>query len=347
MGMRAAYVVVRDGRWSLHSSHWGAARVATDLAYGPAAAIRCLTANPAVEEAHRTAPDHWLDDVWCEGGALVDADRKVLLWFGHRDDGWAEYAAHRAVLARTWPGWEIRWACDGLGDFTAYLGLGRGFLRGPGTGDREEGAPAWWVAGADDETETLITVRREDGAVRAWACVPSVDSELAGGPGLLGLLPDGTPPPVLTVMPGGGLHFDLRTRTLGVWTTGTVPGVHDWPLPAGGDDHPGWEGWTLDFWGEDHRPHAALAAGTLAFPDRPDLRPALRAWRDRLDLPPYDPSGVLTLAAASAPGGADGTPPLEVVLNPAATVPHTPGDPTPQERIALAAAFGELLGEPT
>lgn len=126
---------------------------------------------------------------------------------------------------------------------------------------------------------------------------------------------------------------------MGAWTVGTLAGHHhDWPLPAGGDDRPGWDGWRLDCWGEDHRPHAARADGRVAFPDRVDLRPALRSWRDRLDLPPFDPDRLRALAARMAPD-----PDAPAVITPAATVPHTPSAPTPDERGALSAAFAGLL----
>ncbi|WP_329178129.1 hypothetical protein [Streptomyces sp. NBC_01477] len=336
MGARANYVVVRGGTWTLHHSHWGANRVATDLAYGPAAAIRCVRANPQVDADRRTSPEGWLDDVWCEGAALVDTDRRVLLWFSGEAYSWAEHAAHRAVLERTWPGWEVRWACDGIGDLHAHLGLGHGFVREPGF--RETGPPYWRQPEGD--ITTVLTVRGPDGEVRAWGSGYEADEELSGGPGLLALLPDGTPPPVLTAMPNGGLHFDLPTRTLGVWTVRTVPGIHDWPLPAGPDGD-GWDGWRLDFWGDDHRPHAARAAGRVTFPDV-DPRPALADWRRHIGDPPPDPAALLDLASRP-PHGSDGSDGLTAVANPAATVAHEGPDPTPAERTALGAVFDALL----
>ncbi|MFC9079243.1 hypothetical protein ACFTY7_20015 [Streptomyces sp. NPDC057062] len=73
MGARAQYVVVENDTWKRYFSHWAANRVVDDLLPGPAAATRCFRANQET--------DGWLDDVWCEGAALVDHDRRTLLWF--------------------------------------------------------------------------------------------------------------------------------------------------------------------------------------------------------------------------------------------------------------------------
>ncbi|MFG1809967.1 hypothetical protein [Streptomyces sp. NPDC049040] len=327
MGLRANYVVVQGGTWTLHTSHWGGHRVATDLAHGPASALRCFRANPEIGADLRTTPGGWLDDVWCEGAALVDTDRRVVLWFSGEADHWAQQAARRAVLERAWAGWEVRWAFDGIGDLHAYLGLGRGFVRGPGF--RETRPPYWWGQGG--EVGTVLTVCGPDGAVRVWGSGYEVDEELSGGPGLLDLLPYGTPPPELAAMPNGGLHFDPATRTLGVWTVRTAPGIRDWPLP-------GWEGWRLDFWGADHLRHVALAGGGLRFPDV-DLRPELDRWRRHMGDPPLDPVALLELAHRPPHPTDDAT----VVINPLAYVRHAGAEPTDAERAALAAVFAALL----
>lgn len=327
MGARANYVVMQGGSWTLHTSRWGAAGMATDLAYGPAAAIRCFRANPQVPAEQRTAPGGWLDDVWCEGAALVDADRRVLLWFSGEANHWVEQAAHRAVLERAWAGWEVRWAFDGIGDLHAYLGLGRAFVREPGF--RETGSSFWEPP--EGRIDTLVTVTGQDGVTGAWGSIYDVDEELCGGPGLPGHLPAGIPPPELPVMPTGGLHFDLPTRTLGIWTVGIVPGIHDWPLP-------GWEDWRLDFWGADHREQLARSGGGARFPEV-DLRPELAAWRDRIGDPPLDPAALLALAVR-APHGRDDT---VAVVDPRATVKHEAPDPTDEERAALAAVFATLV----
>ncbi|WP_190212304.1 hypothetical protein [Kitasatospora indigofera] len=330
MGSRANYVVVEGGDWSLHRSHWGAGRVATDLAHGPAAAGRCFRANSRVDDALRTDPDGWLDDVWCEGAALVDHDRRTLLWYCDETSGWARYAAQAAVLARTWPGWEIRWASDGLGDLHDHLGLGRGFGRAAAK-PPEAGEPHWWPPG-EDETCTLLTVRRPDGRVRAWGSWAEVVEQLGGGEALLGLLPDDAPAPELTAMPDSGIHFDQLTRTVGVWTTVPALGLLPWPLP-------GWEGWELCLWGDDHTRQTAASDGAVPLP-RTDLTVELRRWLERVGEPPADSLPRLLQALTPPPGSG-----LTAVVNPSAAVPHAGPEPTAAERLALRAVFETVLAE--
>ncbi|MCX5210407.1 hypothetical protein OG689_14090 [Kitasatospora sp. NBC_00240] len=330
MGSRANYVVVEGGDWTLHRSHWGAGRVATDLAHGPAAATRCFRANSRVDDALRTDPDGWLDDVWCEGAALVDHDRRMLLWYCDEWDGWARYAAQRAVLARTWPGWEIRWASDGLGDLHDHLGLGRGFTRRDAE-PQEAGAP-FWERPDEDDTRTLLTVRRPDGRVRAWGSPLEVVDQLGGGEALLGLLPDDASVPGLATMPDSGIHLDQLTRTIGVWTTVPMVGLRSWPLP-------GWAGWELCLWGDDHTRQAAASDDVVHLPEV-DLTAELRRWLERVGEPPLD-SWPRILQALAPPPGSE----LTAVVNPSAAVPHAGPEPTGAERVALRAAFAAVLAE--
>lgn len=326
---------MENGDWSLHRSHWGAGRVAADLAYGPGAATRCFRACHRVDDALRHSAEAWLGDVWCEGAALVDHDRHLLLWFADQGDEWAERAAHRAILARTWPGWEVRWAHDGLGDLVVALGLDRRFLRGPEDTHETEGA-FWYPPEDDAEIGLLLTMLRPDGVVDVWtASYLGVDELLSRGQALLGVLPPDLPAPVMEAMPTGGIHFDPAIRTLSVWTTDVVVGLRDWPVS-------GWEGWELEFWGEDHRPHAALAADRIHFPDI-DLVPFLTDWLQRVGEPARFPEAALALAMIPPPGSG-----LTPLVHPEATAGHASAKPTAEEHRALRTVIAGLLtGPPT
>ena len=321
MGARAQYVVVENGAWQRYYSHWGANRVVDDLLPGPAAAARSFRANREIDE--------WLDDVWCEGAALVDHDRRVLLWFAFVD-GWADHLAARAVLARTWPGWDVRFAHDGMGDLTQHLGLGRELTRTPGWFETFEAVG--FAHTEYSEPHSVASLRLPDGSVRGWGSDWEPVEHLACGRGLMDHLAASPATPVLTDMPYGGVHFDPGTRTVSLWAVQTVAGIHDWPLP-------GWEDWALDFRGDDHTLQAELLQADFPFPE-PPLAAALRRLGDGLGTPPPD-NGLLLAraAAASGPGGA--TP----VVTPAALIPHEPADPTPAELAALRAAITALVAE--
>ncbi|MFB7336078.1 hypothetical protein ACFC00_31360 [Streptomyces adustus] len=318
MGARAQYVVVENGAWQRYFSHWGAGRVADDLMPGPGAATRCFRANREI--------DKWLDDVWCEGAALIDHDRRILLWFAFADS-WTDHLAARAVLARTWLGWDVRFAHDGVGDLTHHLGLGRGLTRVPGWFETFE--PSGFAATEYAEPWSVVSLRLPDGSVRAWGSDWEPIEHLAAGPGLIDLLAVLPATPALTDMPYGGVHFDPQARTVSLWAVQTVAGIHNWPLP-------GWEDWVLDFRGDDHTRQAGLLPADFPFP-QPSLAAALRRLSDGLGTPPPDHTELLARAAAVP--GPEGTAP---VVTPAALVSHEPADPTPAELTALRTAIDAL-----
>ncbi|MCP2339370.1 hypothetical protein [Actinomadura rupiterrae] len=113
MGDRAHYVIKQAGAWKRYYSQWGGASMVSDLLPGPAEATRFA--------GLQAETGGWIDDAMCSGAALIDHDRRRLLWFG-----WVHDAAHRAaalaVLSRTWAGWRVEWAYDGLGDIVAAVG---------------------------------------------------------------------------------------------------------------------------------------------------------------------------------------------------------------------------------
>ncbi|MFW6722979.1 hypothetical protein ACHZ98_22990 [Streptomyces sp. MAR4 CNY-716] len=81
MGDRADYVLVRGGDRRLHYSRWGATGVDVQLLPGAGSATRFIAAQ------REMARDAWLDEVWCEGAALVDHDaHELLLFTWHPDD---------------------------------------------------------------------------------------------------------------------------------------------------------------------------------------------------------------------------------------------------------------------
>ncbi|MFK0158663.1 hypothetical protein ACIQVK_42170 [Streptomyces sp. NPDC090493] len=319
MGARAQYVVVENGAWQRYYSHWAANRVVDDLLPGPAAATRCFRANREIDE--------WLDDVWCEGAALVDHDRRVLLWFAFVDS-WDDYVAARAVLARTWPGWDVRFAHDGMGDLTHHLGLGRDLTRTPGWFETFE--PSGFQGTEDTTPWSVVSVRLSDGGVRAWGSCWEPVAHVAGGPGLIDLIAASPATPVPTAMPCGGVHFDPQAHTVSLWAVQTVTGVPGWPLP-------GWEDWVLDFHGDDHTRQAGLLPADFRFPV-PPLAAALHRLADGHSAPLPDMSAPLARATGAA--GPEGTTP---VVNPAALVPHEPADPTPAELAALRRAIDDAL----
>ncbi|WHT18724.1 hypothetical protein N8J89_37405 [Crossiella sp. CA-258035] len=95
-------------------SHWAANTLETDLLPGPGHAVRLVRAQRPAQE--------WLDQRWGEGGLLLDLRRRVVLFFFWHLRELPVRAAVFAVPARTWPGWEVRWAYRGLAELRGWVG---------------------------------------------------------------------------------------------------------------------------------------------------------------------------------------------------------------------------------
>ena len=129
------WIVVRDGHVT-NRRLAGGAGMGLDYALG---------AGPEAAASHwddrGELTGWWTDDV-CEGGALIDADRRVLLFFTTR-----ALPAYRTAMLdgyrRVWAGWRVTWADGGLADLAKYVGVDPAAVRTPAPlPDREPVAPA-------------------------------------------------------------------------------------------------------------------------------------------------------------------------------------------------------------
>ncbi|HEU5469960.1 MAG TPA: hypothetical protein VFV67_04855 [Actinophytocola sp.] len=239
----------------------------TDLIVGPDATTRFASVQRQVEDTVAG----WLDDDWCEGAALIDHRRRVLLYFTWHLDGPAHRAALAAVLARTWPGWDIRWAYGGLGDIVAHVDLDPAVVR------VERGTDAQLFPGDPDYIGCLVTVRDTTGRVDAFALRGSLSCAWRG-PDLVAALPRRARVDECLEHPESGLHIDLATRTAGFWTMGRLPSTSV-ELAAR------WPGWRVEFWADRWPEQVERCAGAVVLP-RVDLRSGLdklslrlsRAW---------------------------------------------------------------------
>jgi hypothetical protein len=107
-----------------------------------------------------------LDDVWCEGAALMDIDNKVLLLFGGEDIKFDPplRRVYLQLLRSAWSGWGIRWAFEGVVDIADYLGLDRLTVR-----SNREARFDFPPAPAGEWTESIASVRWEDGGMGLYA----------------------------------------------------------------------------------------------------------------------------------------------------------------------------------
>ncbi|MHA7132932.1 hypothetical protein [Oerskovia turbata] len=272
MGSRANFVVVSDAGVELYYDHWGAQGLTYDLVLDgereSLARIRSMRPQDA------TAPMNWLDDVWAEGGAVMDLRTNQLRWFDCALEGMRPRLAGY-LLERTWPGWKSVWIPEGLKGFFPIDGLAQ-----VGCEDRTSGRRVWSrpvedlqhlaVAETADgrvTTDSVLSVRGEGGDVRSVALGAMLDvvSELRAewvvdfvsrACRRAGLRDEGRGPVhdfSSSAAPGGqggawihqGMLVDLATRRVTWWSQGVEDGLAarfavNWPgftVETRGDDY--------------------------------------------------------------------------------------------------------------
>jgi hypothetical protein len=155
------WIVIREGRVTNRRLAGGAG---TGLDYA-------LGAGPEAAPSHwddrGELAGWWTDDV-CDGGAVIDADRRVLLFFAT----WAVPAYGAAMLdgfARVWTGWQIAWAGGGLTDLARYVGVDPAAVRSgtpAGLTQPEPGSPHL-TAALDELAKRVETFVPGDVGLRA------------------------------------------------------------------------------------------------------------------------------------------------------------------------------------
>jgi hypothetical protein len=247
MGNRANIVIVENHDWRLYYSHWAGGRILDALIGGPDAALRY------VRSLRHCAKTEWTDPMWSDGGALIDLDRRRLLFFG--DEVMVEMPIRRAmmtVLAELWPGFEIGWAYDATVELAGYVGA---TLRGS-YWDRK---PKIRLARDRDSLCHLVSVVTGAGELRLWPLGWDV-SQAWRGPELLHRLPGrGVKKLSLNVIPEGGVHIDVNAKTIGAWHTADGLGIFR-ALPQL------WSGWQTECWEDRYEEQVAHCDGALRVP---------------------------------------------------------------------------------
>ncbi|MCX5205415.1 hypothetical protein OG897_28640 [Streptomyces sp. NBC_00237] len=251
MGDRANFVVVREsGEFELYLSRYGAVGMDLDLLAGPAetlAMVRRLRVD-----------DWWLDDVHCQGAALIDLGRRVLMLFAWEGPSTVmRYrAATLALLREVWAGWEVRWLYDGPAELRGYLGLDPGNVR-----LREGGLAVGEVIEPGDEElaepEPMVAVVTV-GTDRCYLVANAGDHPVCEGPALLARLAGGPEHGVCRVSAEAGVHVDPVRRRMGWWVLGASAEAYEMPQR--------WPGWTVEFWQDRWEEHVRVAGGRFQPP---------------------------------------------------------------------------------
>lgn len=265
MGQRANLIVIRDGQWELYYDHWCANRLDRELFWGPQLATEFVQGREPVDR-----DSGWLDDVWCEGGAVIDHDQRVLVWFGGEDimGEPMERAVHARAMAHVWAGWEIRWARRGIVDLATYVGVPTEDMRSARGTDREYRGLSVDSENPDyNDVAVSIVDATGLGALRMSGEIEDLEfglgqlSELLEYPRSDGVSFDD--------LPRFGVHLDVELRRFSLWAGNNTEADFGHLAAV----WPGWEVVDLD---DDFAQHLALANDTLRWPG-PDCA---KAWAE-------------------------------------------------------------------
>jgi hypothetical protein len=117
MVKKANLVVVQHGKHELFYSHWRANTLPQDLFWSPE------FATAFIRKQHKVNESTWLENIWAEGGAIVDWDAKIFLFFGGEEILYDVplRCIYLELISRVWRGWQIKWAHQGIADLANYL----------------------------------------------------------------------------------------------------------------------------------------------------------------------------------------------------------------------------------
>ena len=255
MGQRANLVILRNAEWQLFYDHWCANRLDIELFWGP------LLATSFIEQ-RAPLPDKndWLDEVWCEGGVILDEDAQLLTWFGGEDieDDIPLRRVFFELMKRQWPDWQLRWAEGGIVELGCYLGLSaEKFLvnRKPSGGFRV-------LTEYIEDNDVLLTVKQK--GVTLVTRMSGDEESLEFGASQLGELlhfPLTESLVWLGYMPTGGVHIDVDTHNLSYWWANPVPAIEERISQA-------WNGWHAKWLHDRFEEHLNLASANIKLPDR-------------------------------------------------------------------------------
>ncbi len=118
MGHRCNLIVIENGQTEIYYDHWAATRL-DEVVFWGAEHVKDFCRQ---REQDKTAI---LDDVWAEGGLVLDCDKKHLLWYGG-GDVMCDPLHHKVfsqILPQNWKGWSVKWAIGGQLEIGRYIGI--------------------------------------------------------------------------------------------------------------------------------------------------------------------------------------------------------------------------------
>jgi hypothetical protein len=262
MGQRANLLIVENGRYRLFYSHWCANTLPTDLFWGPDYAVKFIQMQQEGDQSD------WLDEVWAEGAAVVDLDKKAFLLFGGEDID-CDVPLRRVYLeclARVWRPWTVEWAYEGIASIADYVAYPRANV----LSSQECRTICSLVPFENDLPSTVASIQWPAKPLMFYPLGRSLDGYLLSGESLLkangadrgvGQLLMNELDERQEAFPTGGFHIDVPSRTVEFWMARSRPSL----LPQLAER---WPGWSLHWHRDSYEFQVERANGLLRFPPR-------------------------------------------------------------------------------
>jgi hypothetical protein len=269
MGHRANLVIVDEKEYHLYYCHWCALTIPRDLFWGPEWALGFIAQQESV------ATNAWLDNIWAEGGALVDIHAKVVLLWGLSAVGALPYRRiYLELMREVWQGWSVRWASQEIYDLADYVKLDREEVTSRVLSDEEN--DNIWISrlltlNEIEEVTIVGSVRWEDERLQlvpiaGWSRFltkgDSILEEIHAHPWIETLDLTATPTDRL---PHIGFHVDVARRQLVIWAS-SAPHLET--------IRTAWAGWEVRWLDDDFSYHLSVTDGHLTLPI-PDIETIL------------------------------------------------------------------------
>ncbi|GIO08088.1 hypothetical protein J31TS6_41160 [Brevibacillus reuszeri] len=227
MGQRANLIVVRGNTYDLYYSHWCANTLPKDLFWGEQYAIQFIEMQTRVDESG------WLDDVWAEGGAVMDVDKKKLVFYGGEDILYniPLRNLYLKLMRKIWHGWEIDWAYEGIVDLAAYVGYPKEKV----VKNRENDVNDTSLAPPEEKdwVDTVASVTYCEDETLLFPLCGGVEVYLSDGPKMIDKINKSYGYKTLSLsewsqdFPVGGFHLDLKVRRLEFWHAYDLPNLSE------------------------------------------------------------------------------------------------------------------------
>ncbi|MCB0031586.1 MAG: hypothetical protein KDE28_26930 [Anaerolineales bacterium] len=260
MGSRANLVIVKNRGFSLYFCHWCARTLPGALFWGPA------YVRSYIEQQSEEDKEHWLDTIWAEGGVVLDEDRQLLLLYGGEEllVNIPLRRLYLQLMRLNWPGWELRWAGQGILDMAHYVGVPLALVTGEDTDEKQ--AAVMRMPTDEARINWMGTVRFADKTVWIYplAGFAQVWYFLKRGEDLLDMAGRERQIQAYDMtewsdrFPSGGFHIDVPAQSITYWQ------ARD--LSKHREIQSKWPNWQLNFVGDRFEVQRELAEGNLIFP---------------------------------------------------------------------------------